>query len=41
MQDEEAFELLLCAGESDVIFQPEENEFRKERFQDVEAVVLE
>ena len=41
MQDEEAFELLLCAGEGDVVFQPGEVEFRKDCFQDVETVVLE
>ena len=41
MQDEEAFELLLWAGEGDVVFQPEEVELWKDCFQDVETVVLE
>ena len=41
MQEEEALELLLYAGQGDVAFQPEEVEFRKERFEEVETVVLE
>ena len=41
MQDDEAFELLLCADDGEVAFQPEAVEFWKDPFQEVGTVVLE
>ena len=41
MQDDEAFELLLCADDGEVLFQPGEVEFWKVGFPGVESVLLE